>query len=660
MPALCCLPSIVPAQGLTSARHVSERPAGRDQHQKTSAKALTGLLEELEQRYDVRFAFEDKLLKGLYVEEGSLRGFSSRDFEQALERLLQPLSLKCKKLKKGLYVIQPLGEIVSIEMLPEKHPELPDSDPAGPGENYELSVRDLVMDRLQDKTITGVVTDAESGEGLPGVSVVLKGTATGTATDMEGRFSLTIPDAEAGGTLQFSFVGYVSQEVNINGRESISVALNKDVAALEEVVVVGYGTQKKSDITGAVASVPLERMQMVPNLNIGQALQGSVPGVVFLQSTGGAAPSGDIMIRGRNSILANNGPLIVLDGVPFNGELIDINVSDVESMEVLKDASSAAIYGSRGANGVILITTKKGASGKARISYDGKYSSQQAAIMPRYMSAEEFYEFKEIREPGTLTASEREIYESGEWVDWAKLALRNGNSQQHNLAVSGATENVSYYLSGNYLKVNGQTINNSFERISSRVNVEVKIGKLFKVGTNTQMTFDDKGGALLSWEDIFRTNPLTRAYDENGELTIYPWEEFIDIGNPLEPLNYDQLDKSFQVISNNYLNFSIPSVPGLNYRLNTGIRKRMDETSTYRGRNTLAGLGDLGNYNSSNPRDNNTLIENILSYDKSFGKSSIFLTAVYSYEENKNTSDLLEARGFPNDFLGATLPARRT
>src|SRR5690606_17985937 len=278
--------------------------------------------------------------------------------------------------------------------------------------------------------VSGTVTD-QAGEPLIGVNVLVQGTTMGTATDIDGRFELQ--DVNENATLVFSYVGYQTQEVPVNGRSSISVTMVEDLQTLDEVVVVGYGTQKKSDLTGTVASVGSERLDNVPNLDIAQAIQGAVPGVMMQTSSAGAAPGEVLMIRGRNSIRASNDPLIVVDGIPYGGQLRDINPNDVKSIEVLKDASAAAIYGSRGANGVILVTTKEGEQGKARISDDGYYSIQQFTKLPELMNGEEFYKFKLEREPDAITESEKRIYESGQWVDWIDLALRNGYSMQHNL-----------------------------------------------------------------------------------------------------------------------------------------------------------------------------------------------------------------------------------
>jgi len=226
--------------------------------------------------------------------------------------------------------------------------------------DYKIMDNNLIVIMLksdqQQQMVSGKITDSSTGEELPGVTVVVKGTAIGVNSDINGNYSLAVPDRNV--TLVFSFVGYLQQEVLVSGRTTIDISLSVDVRALEEVVVVGYGTQKKSDVTGTVTSLSKEKLEMAPNLNVTQAILGAVPGVMIETASAGANPDQSIMIRGRASISADNQPLIVVDGIPYGGSMSDINPRDIGSVEILKDASAAAIYGSRGSNGVILITTK--------------------------------------------------------------------------------------------------------------------------------------------------------------------------------------------------------------------------------------------------------------------------------------------------------------
>ena len=322
---------------------------------------------------------------------------------------------------------------------------------------------------LQDRTITGKVISEEDGSGIPGVNILIQGTLKGTITDTDGNYKLDISDENT--VLIFSAVGYKKQEVNVGNQSVVDVVLVTDIAQLEELVVVGYGIQKKSDVTGTVGSLPRERLEMTPNLDITQAIQGAIPGVMIHTNTAGARPDQTILVRGRNSITASNDPLIIVDGIPYGGPLSDINPYDIESLEVLKDASAAAIYGSRGANGVILITTKEGGEGKPVFSYDGRYSVLDVTKVSRMLTGPEFYDFKMTRNAAAMTLSEEEVYLNGTWTNWTDLALRTGHSQEHNLSVSGGFNNTKYYIGGGYINIKGVAKNDDFTRFSSRINV---------------------------------------------------------------------------------------------------------------------------------------------------------------------------------------------
>lgn len=503
----------------------------------------------------------------------------------------------------------------------------------------------------QVRTITGIVTQ-ENGETLPGVNVVVRGTTIGTITNENGSYALDVPGNY--NVLVFSYVGMIPNEITIGSSTVINVEMEMETYGMDELIVVGYGTQRKSDITGTVATVGQERLEMVPNLNIAQAIQGAVPGVMMQTSSAGSAPDEVIIIRGRNSIRASNDPLIVVDGVPYGGQLRDINPNDVKSIEVLKDASAAAIYGSRGANGVILVTTKEGFEGKPRISYDGYYSVQQFTKLPDLMNGEEFYKFKMDREPDAITESEQEVFNSGEWVDWLDLALRKGSSTQHNLSVSGGFQNTQYYISGGITDVKGLAVNDGYLRLTTRINVDTKVSDWLTIGTRTQLSYDDRSGLSPTWDGdqgVFWMNPLTKAYDEDGKLTIYPWADDPYFRNPLMGTLAKNINESYQVVANNYAIVDFPFIKGLQYRINSGIRVRFLDTGTYYGRDTQVGLNNRGDASTNRGRYNSNVIENILNYTREFGKHSLFFTGVYSFEENKSSTNELSASGFPHDFL---------
>ena len=502
-------------------------------------KSIRDVFEILENGTNYRFFYNDDLIS---VDKLVDMNVSDQNIEQILEKLFESTGLGYRVLENNLIVVTPEGEI-------------------------------------QQNLVTGKVTDASSGEGLPGVSIVVKGTTTGVNTDINGNYSISVSNADA--ILTYSFIGYVLQDVPVGGRIKIDVSLAVDVTALDEVVVVGYGTQRKSDITGTVASIPKDRLENSSNQNIAQAIQGAIPGVMIQTSSAGAAPDEVIMIRGRNSILADNSPLIVVDGIPYSGSISDLSPNDIQSIEILKDASSAAIYGSRGSNGVILVSTKEGVEGQIKISYDGYYSIQKYAFLPDYMDGAEFYDFKMKRFPGALTNSEKEIYDSGTWTDWLNTGLRNGASNQHTLSVSGGSNNTKFFVSGNYLDIKGLAVNDNFTRLTSRINLDTKVYKWITLGSRSQFSFDDKSGLEPDVSDLFQTNPLTKAFEADGSQAIYIWEDDHYFGNPLQMTLYDNIDKSYQIISNNYAVIDFPFLKGLSYRINSGVTARFYDEATY-------------------------------------------------------------------------------
>ena len=500
----------------------------------------------------------------------------------------------------------------------------------------------------QRAVITGTVTD-ETGGPLPGATVQVKGTVTGITTGADGKYSLDISARNV--TLVFSFVGYISQEIQVQNQTVIDVSLVPDITGLEEVVVVGYGTQKKSDITGTVTSLSKDRLENVPNLNITQAIQGAVPGVMIETASAGANPDQSIMIRGRASISADNQPLIVVDGIPYGGSMSDINPRDIGSVEILKDASAAAIYGSRGSNGVILITTKEGASGKTVFSYDGKYGVSQFIKKYDFLNGPEFYDFKMTRDPAYIYQTETDNLAEGVSTDWMGLALRKGQSQEHNVSVSGGFKDTKFYVGAGLTDIKGVARGDNFRRITTRLNIETKLFDWLAVGTRTQLNYDDASGQDVDWYGAMIANPLGKPYDDNGNYLIYPIAENITIINPLTDLAYDDLDKSYQILTNNYLNVDVPFIKGLTYRLNTGVRTRFTDAARYGGVNTYDGYRSQGESRSSNSLNSNVVLENIFNYNRTLGDHTIFLTGLYSYETNTSKSNSLSAEQFPNDFL---------
>jgi TonB-linked SusC/RagA family outer membrane protein len=507
------------------------------------------------------------------------------------------------------------------------------------------------IDQPQQKEITGTITD-EDGLPLPGVSVIVKGTTIGTVTNGDGEFSLNVPlNAEI---LQFSFVGMRTLEIEVGNQTNINVTMNIDAIGIEEVVAIGYGTQKKSDITGTVASLNQEKLQKISTSNVAQVLQGAVSGVSIMQSAGGAQAGGqNILIRGRSSISAGTSPLIVIDGVPYSGIITDINPNDINSLEVLKDASSTAIYGSRGSNGVILISTKGGFETKTTVAYDGYYSTQEYINIPEIMDGEQFYNVKRsyVNPVATITDSEQAVYDSKAWVNYYDLVMRKGVSQNHNLSVSGGTKKIGYFISGNYVDTKGLAINDDYTRISTRVNVDAFVFDWLRIGTRSSFSHRDLSGAAPDFQAAFWMNPLSKPYNDDGTIALYPWPEEKFYTSPLHPLLYDDSELGYRIITNNYVEVDIPFIEGLQYKILSGNMYNTYQHYRYEPVTTPRGLAVQGSMFGQNIFNKNMSIDNIVTYEREYDKHRIFFTGLYSYENWSRHADITYASRFPNDIL---------
>jgi TonB-linked SusC/RagA family outer membrane protein len=511
---------------------------------------------------------------------------------------------------------------------------------------------ELFQTALPKRTITGKVLNAD-GSPLSGASVIIKGGTKGTTTDADGNFTIIIADKDV---LLVSFAGFISQQITTKEAE-VLIKLIPQLQNLEDVVVVGYGTQKKKDITGSVVSVPKDRLENLPNTNFQQALQGAMPGIRVTTNSNGAEGNGSsILIRGRNSITAGTGPFIILDGIPYTGGMSEINPNDLESIDVLKDASAAAIYGAKAAGGVIILTTKQGKRGKTAIVYDALVGQQIIANKPNLLSGAEFYEFKKNRAnvPGAMTPSEEAVYTAGNWVDWYDLATRKGSRNQHSISISGASEKSKHYFNATYLNVNGIAKNDRFNRYSLRSNVEYKVAKGISVGSNALITIIDRGGLAADFSGQNGANfmnPLTTPYNEDGSIKPYAWPENNVAGNPLSNLVVKNEDKAYRILLANNIKIEIPFIKGLSYKFNTGVEVDNTVRRTYYGRNSRTGLENGGQAINFNAIQRNFTIENIINYNRDFKQHSIGITALYSAQSEDGDRDQLTGIGFSSDVL---------
>ncbi len=535
---------------------------------------------------------------------------------------------------------------------------------------YKVYDRQIVLSPGENHTsqksleVTGKVTDP-SGVPLPGVTVIVKGTTQGIITDADGNYSLSNVPGDA--TLVFSFVGMKSQEIPVAGKATIYVVMVEATFGIEEVVAIGYGTMKKSDLTGSVVSADIEAFRESPNVSIAQSLQGTVPGLNVGQVTSsGQNPS--ILIRGQNSFSSSNTvPLLVVDGVIFVGQLIDLNPADIESVDVLKDASSTAVYGSRAANGVILITTKRGKSGKPVFNYTASYSIQTPTNLLNFLNREEFIEKTRdaLWQTGYLgpdyiqpnpdfdpttswTAENRAGYDSGTDFDWWDAATQTGHIQTHNLSMSGKNDRTTYFVSVGFTDQLGYIENDKYKRYSVRLNVENEILKWLKVGLQSYFTSSDYSGTSPNMTNIHRMSPLVSPYDENNELVFIPYG--LNVPNPFLSREIDNLSKQLRLNANFYSIIDVPFIKGLSYRFNY--------SQTYRPARGFDFDPNGPNFTRSGAASkfNGTQFEwtfdNILTYVKSIRNHNINVTLVAGREEREYESTTATANTFSNMDLG--------
>ncbi|MET4106300.1 TonB-dependent receptor [Hymenobacter sp. UYP22] len=490
------------------------------------------------------------------------------------------------------------------------------------------------------QTVSGKITSQESGEGLPGVTIVQKGTTNGVSTGADGGFTLTAPQ---GSVLVISAIGFNSQELTVTG-STLNARLSTNTTALNEVQVVGYGVQKKSQVTGAISSVNEQALRDVPVANVAQALQGRAAGITIASNGTAPGQTPTIRIRGNRSFSGSNDPLLVVDGVPYDGSVNDLNPDDITSLEVLKDASSTAIYGARGANGVILITTRRGKSGAARATYSGYYGSKNPYGRFDIQNGQEFYNYRleAFRaqnpnfDPNTsttfLTADERANYAAGRTTDYQDELLQNGHIQNHSLGLSGGTDLTQYSASVGYYDETGIVPVQRFRRYSVRGTLDQQIGKRVKVGVNSLNTFSNENDPNVNvLNQIVTTSPLASAYGPDGQLVLYPNGDNAG-SNPLTLYVPDaHLDRRRRLRSFNSLYGQVNILKGLDYRLNVGLDGRTQADDAFYASITPQNGGGLNTASSASSIAYNLLAENILTYNRNFAeKHDVNVTALYS------------------------------
>ena len=508
-----------------------------------------------------------------------------------------------------------------------------------PENNNEVTTNsDTTTDGDAGKTIKGVIND-EQGETIIGASVIIKGEDTGTTSDMDGRFTLEAPE---GAILVISYIGYHTQEVKVRKRSLLRVVLKEDNQLLDEVVVVGYGTVKKSDLTGAVSGVSNRQYKNQPVQRVENILQGRTPGVEVTATSGMPGASMKVRVRGTTSINKSSDPLYVIDGIISSSGLDGINPSDIQSMEILKDASSTAIYGSRGSNGVILITTKQGSEGKAQVTFDASVGLSTVRKQYDLLNAYEYATaLNDIRGSSTISAEDLEAYKNGtKGINWTDLLTRTGIAQDYRLAISGGNEKVKYLISGNVLDQEAITIMSDYKRYGIRANIDSEVKPWLTISAKlnaSSLHKHNEGGA--NWLHVTNFSPIMELKDP--ETGVYNTDPYNMIGSsPYGEMIVNNSDSySYNLNANLTLLFKI--MKGLTLSVQGGYD--YDNSPSYSFRSKLDSPGAINSASNTNALHNYWQNTNNLTWQKQFGDHSF--TAMGVWEISRSWDSQLKGTG---------------
>lgn len=502
----------------------------------------------------------------------------------------------------------------------------------------------------QSIRVKGTVTD-EGRAPMAGVNVIIKGTTIGIVTDANGRYQI---DTDSKSTLSFSFIGYTAQDMPVTNRKEINIKLLPDNLQVDEVVVVGYGTQRKEAVTGSVASMKGDVIREVPSANITQAMQGRVAGVDMQQTDSKPGSTLQIRIRGTRSLTASNDPLVVLDGIPFAGSISDLSSDDIKSIDILKDASATAIYGSRGANGVILITSNKGTKGdNAHITYNTYYGVKNAIKYPMMNGTD----FVALRKAANIYSTNGTDEDNLVNTDWQSMFYRTGIQTNHDISITGGTQKGSYRFGAGYFSDQAVIPGSDYIRYSLRGSVDQEIGKYIHVGVTTNNNYSHTDGAGLGMYGVLSMSPIANPFNADGSLKTtvqMPLDkQWIYTKSVIEGLGDKWKDqtKAFSSYNSFYGELKIPGVEGLKYRINLGLDFRMSNSGNYTGIGVFSSTPDNPSTASiSNSLSTHWAVEHLLSYDRTFAqKHKVNVVAMYSSEESKYNSSNVAAKNIPAD-----------
>lgn len=523
----------------------------------------------------------------------------------------------------------------------------------------------------QVKSVTGTIID-ETGEPMIGVSVLVQGTTTGTVTDLDGKFVLEVP---ANATLVISYIGYKTQNIKVGSQHAFAIKMESDNEVLDEVVVVGYGVVKKRDLTGSVSSVKAGDIQKTASSNAMQAMQAKVPGLDIQQSSGQAGSGININLRGNRSINADNSPLILVDGVEY-GSTIDINPSDIESMEVLKDASSTAIYGTKGANGVIIISTKRGKAGKTKVNLNAYVSVNEPTSIPKVMYGErevrrllDAKNYKDDIADGSwgthhakvedvlgtapnfgLPYSEMDVYNEGSYTDWPNLLLKNGLTQNYDLSISGGSEKTTFNISMGAMVEGGLLKNDKLARYNGKLSVDHKVNDILKVGMDmlyTHKNHDKRSGNVFGRSLYMST--IAHPYDADGNIILRPSPYYEAHANPLlddQEGAYDNNIVTNRLFATSYL--QLTPIKGLTLKTLFNVDYQQQHEGLYRDYQSVSELQSAKGSYISNDQNHyiNYTWDNTLNYITDFGGSDHSLTLLLGSSTKRNEARSSQVSGY--------------
>ena len=602
-----------------------------DQYQKgeddSVVKPLENFLKDLEENYSVTFFYRPHAVKDKYVRvsESLLKNGKTNETGMLVAQLLTKLGVSYERLDEETYIL------------------------------FQDEWGDHKPDKFQE--VAGRVTDAESGESLPGVNVVVKGANIGAATDAQGRYTLNVPSLQD--TLVFSFIGYETQEVPIKGRTEINIALQLQTLAGEELVVVGYGVQKRSDLTGSVSSVSSEDFNPGESGSVQGLIQGKMPGVRVVENTGAPGGGYSISIRGAGSINAGTSPLWVVDGSPMPGGLRSINPNDIESIEVLKDASATAIYGSRASGGVIQVTTKKGGNTPLQVNYHGYAGVSYPVSNIDLLSPQEYQTvINDIIDNGGGSPENR-VASTGAETDWQAQVFNPGAlEQRHALSFGGNASGLNYYISLDATQEDGIIKSSRFERYGGRINLNYSGSDKFQFGTSINLShikdnnapvgygINENAGAVYAAMFFDPTQPV-----RNDDGTFFESDQ-LTINNPVALIEGEDRTGQRNLMAGNIFGEYFIR-PNLSARVNTGFNLGNIRSDVYISRLTLDGRATGGNASINESQDVNYFVEGTLRYLETIGDHRLNVLAGVETQDFMNSSTSMSARNFPADGPGS-------